>query len=168
MKNLRRIKRMARGGKRKKIPALNLVSLMDVFTILVFFLLVNSANTEELSTPRNLKLPDSVAERKPAQTVVVLVTPEEILVRGNVVASLAEVADEKTDVVESLYQVLQEELARATGLKKDDEGKSTEVTIMGDRAVPFRILKKVMTSCTAAGYNKISLAVLQKAAQSNG
>jgi biopolymer transport protein ExbD len=129
---------------------------------------VNSANTEELSTPRNLKLPDSVAERKPAQTVVVLVTPEEILVRGNVVVSLAEVADEKTDVVESLYRVLQEELARATGLKQDDEGKGTEVTIMGDRAVPFRILKKVMTSCTAAGYNKISLAVLQKAAQSNG
>jgi biopolymer transport protein ExbD len=167
MKNLRRIKRMARGGKRKKIPPLNLVALMDVFTILVFFLLVNSANTEELSNPKTLKLPDSVAERKPAQTVVVMVTAEDILVRGNVVVSLADVSDVESDVIEPLNEVLQDELARAIGLKQDDTGKSREVTIMGDRAVPFRLLKKVMNSCTAAGYNKISLAVLQKASQSS-
>jgi biopolymer transport protein ExbD len=167
MKNMRRIKRMARGGKRKKIPPLNLVSLMDVFTILVFFLLVNSANTEELSNPKTLKLPDSVAERKPAQTVVVMVTTEDILVRGEVVASVEDARDEDVVIIESLSDVLKEELARAIGLKKEDAGKAREVTIMGDRTVPFKILKKVMSSCTAAGYTKISLAVLQKATQSS-
>ncbi|MBN1379184.1 MAG: biopolymer transporter ExbD [Gammaproteobacteria bacterium] len=157
---------MARGGKKKKTPPLNLVSLMDVFTILVFFLLVNSANTEELSSPKILKLPDSVAERKPAQTVVVLVTTEEVLIRGQVVGTIAD-ADDKEVIIESVTNVLKEELARAIGLKPEDEGKSREVTIMGDRTVPFKTLKKVMSSCTAAGYNKISLAVLQKATQSN-
>jgi len=166
MKNLRRIKRMARGGKRKKIPAMNLVSLMDVFTILVFFLLVNSANTEELSNPKTLKLPDSVAERKPAQTVVVMVTPEDVLVHGDIVARLAEIEENKSDVFEPLSNVLKRELARAIGLKPDEEQKARAVTIMADRGIPFKTLKKVMTSCTAAGYNKISLAVLQKASQS--
>lgn len=166
MKNMRRIKRMARGSKRKKIPPMNLVSLMDVFTILVFFLLVNSANTEELSNPKTLKLPDSVAERKPAQTVVVMVTKENILVHGEVVASMADAQDESVTIIEPLSDVLKEEMARAIGLKQDEKGRSREVTIMGDRAVPFKILKKVMTSCTNAGYTKISLAVLQKATQS--
>ncbi len=162
MKNRRRIKRMSRGGLRKRTTVLSLVSLMDVFTILVFFLLVNSANTEELSNPKMLTLPDSVAERKPDQTVVVMVTKKDILVRGKFVASVEEAMDAKVVVFESLKQVLQNELSRARGLKEDVKGTSREVTIMGDRAVPFKVLKKVMSSCSAAGYNKISLAVLQK------
>lgn len=166
MKNLRRIKRMARGAKRKKIPSMNLVSLMDVFTILVFFLLVNSANTEELSNPKILKLPDSVADRKPAQTVVVMLTPEEVMVRGDVIGGLADVSAAQNAIYEPLTNVLKEELARAIGLKPDENEKSRAVTIMADRSIPFKILKKIMTSCTAAGYNKISLAVLQKASQS--
>ena len=95
MKNERRIKRMSRGRKRK-IPPLNLVALMDVFTILVFFLLVNSANTEELDNPKTLVLPDSVSERKPDQTVVVMVSADQILMRGVALISIeAAMADKR-------------------------------------------------------------------------
>ena len=166
MKNVRRLKRMSRGRK-KKIPALNLVSLMDVFTILVFFLLVNSANTEELSNPKILTLPDSVSERKPEQTVVVMVTTEAVLLRGEPVVSIDDVESEQGATVSTLRDVMKSELSRMLGIAKDKTGKSREVTIMGERTIPFHILKKIMASCTAAGYSKISLAVVQKASQAS-
>ena len=55
MKNSRRMKRMSRN--RQTLTRMNLTSLMDVFTILVFFLLVNSASTEVLETPKQITLP---------------------------------------------------------------------------------------------------------------
>lgn len=164
MKNVRRIKRMSR-GKKKKIPPLNLVSLMDVFTILVFFLLVNSANTEELDNPKTLVLPDSVSERKPEQTVVVMVAADEILIRGKPVVSVADAMANEAKTIPVLQQAMQAEIGRVIGLSDDKSGKSREVTIMGDKGIPFKLLKKVMASCTAAGYSKISLAVVQKASQ---
>ena len=64
--NSRRVKRMGRS--RKKTPGMNLTSLMDVFTILVFFLLANSASNEALEAPRSITLPSSVVETKPKET----------------------------------------------------------------------------------------------------
>ena len=61
---------------RKKVTGLNLTSLMDVFTILVFFLLANTSSSEVLTTPKQIKLPDSVVETKPQETVVIMVSPE--------------------------------------------------------------------------------------------
>lgn len=165
MKNNRRIKRMSRGLKRKKIPGMNLVSLMDVFTILVFFLLVNSSNTEVLSDPKILKLPESVAENKPEQTLVIMVTADQVLLKGEAVMSVAEVLKTEGSVVPVLKAALQEESSHVRGLTTESEKRRREITIMADRAIPFKILKKVMASCTSVGYEKISLAVMQKASQ---
>ena len=166
MKNMRRVKRMSRGLAKKKIPAMNLVSLMDVFTILVFFLLVNSSSTEELSNPKSLTLPDSVAEAKPEQTVVVMVTPEQVLLKGEAVISVAEVEAMQENIIPALQDALLAEVAKVQGLTEESRKKQNEITIMGDKQTQFKILKKVMASCTMAGYDKISLAVLQKASQS--
>ena len=80
MKNTRRIKRMTRN--RVKITKMNLTSLMDVFTILVFFLLVNSGSVEVMEAPKTVTLPESRVEAKPRETVVIFVSPEEVLVQG--------------------------------------------------------------------------------------
>ena len=88
MKNSRRMKRMSRN--RQMVTRMNLTSLMDVFTILVFFLRVNSANTEVLETPKQITLPASVVEQKPRETVVIFVSPEEVTVQGEAVARVAE------------------------------------------------------------------------------
>ena len=61
---------------------LNLVSLMDIFTILVFFLLVNSAQVEVLPNAKDLQLPESIAEQKARENVVIMVTADQILVQG--------------------------------------------------------------------------------------
>lgn len=142
---------------------LNLTSLIDVFTILVFFLLVNSANPEVLSTPKQIALPASVADEKPRETVVVFVSPTEITVQGEPVARVADVvAMNGEDVVP-----VRERLARidqsVIGIKTQLAAESNEVTILADKSVPFLVIKRVMSTCTRQGYGRISLAVMQKA-----
>ena len=83
MKNSRRMKRMSRN--RQGPTRMNLTSLMDVFTILVFFLLVNSATTEVLETPKQITLPASVIEEKPRETVVIFISPETVTIQGEAV-----------------------------------------------------------------------------------
>ena len=160
MRNSRRIKRMSRN--RGKITKMNLTSLMDVFTILVFFLLVNSGSVEVLDAPKEVQLPESKVETKPRETVVIFVSPEEVLVQGQpaaIVDKILAAEDGATDQI----------TARLAELKENVVGPSTlavagslEVTILADKSVPFIVIKRIMSTCTAQGYGRISLAVLQK------
>jgi len=166
MKESRRMKRMSRATARaKRVPGLNLVALMDIFTILVFFLLTNSAQTQDLPSPDQVKLPQSISEKKPEETAVVLITETEILVQGKLIASREEVESGKSAFVPGIRDELGR--IRHASLDISSRGKDAklEVTIVGDRGIQFKLLKKVMTSCTLAGYQTINLAVVQKASQ---
>ncbi len=165
MKQNRRLKRMARAKKHGK-ATLNLVSLMDVFTILVFFLLVNSSSSDVMEPPKSIKLPESVVDSKPRETVIVLVTEENVLVQGHIVMTTAEVIASKEPVMLPIRDRLLEQQKKVIGIKTRTVAKSNEVTVLAHRTLPFKLLKKVMASCTSAGYGKISLAVVQKATQS--
>lgn len=166
MKETRRMKRMGRAAARaKRVPGLNLVALMDIFTILVFFLLTNSAQTQDLPSPDQVKLPQSISEKKPEETAVVMVTELEILVQGKLVAAREDVENSKTQFVPAIRDELGRIRLGALGISSRGSDAKLEVTIMGDRAVPFKLLKKIMTSCTLAGYQTINLAVIQKASQ---
>ncbi len=165
MKNTRRMKRMGRNRK-KKLPALNLTSLMDVFTILVFFLLVNSSNSEVLEPPKKITLPDSVVEMKPKETAVIVVSENEVTVQGEIVALVAEIATSKQDAIVGISNKLEDIKKNVIGISTKAVSESREVTILSHKTVPFKVLRKVMSSCTFAGYEKISLAVIQKASQS--
>ena len=164
MKSSRRMKRMARNRK-KKLPGMNLTSLMDVFTILVFFLLVNSSNSEVLEPPKQIELPTSVVETKPKETPVIVVSGEAITVQGEVVALFDEVVNSKQDAILGISNKLEELKKNVIGVSTQAISKSREVTILSHKTVPFKVLRKVMSSCTFAGYEKISLAVIQKASQ---
>lgn len=161
MKNNRRIKRMSRN--RVTIPKMNLTSLMDVFTILVFFLLVNSATTEVLETPKQITLPASVVEDKPRETVVVFISPTEITVQGETVAHTQEVLGSTSPEIAPVGARLGELAESVIGVSTQAVARSQEVTILADRSVPFTVIKRVMSTCTSQGYGQISLAVLQKA-----
>jgi biopolymer transport protein ExbD len=158
------MKRMSRSGGKKQ-ASLNLVSLMDVFTILVFFLLVNSSSSDVLEPPKQITLPDSIVETKPRETVTVMVTKDQVLVQGIPVATLDELLASKVTVVESIREELIRQRERVIGVSTKVVAESKEVTLLADNNVPFKLLKKVMSSCTSAGYGKISLAVLQKASR---
>jgi len=163
MNQNRRIKRMSRGSNKLTSGGLNLVSLMDVFTILVFFLLVNSSSSDVMEPPKNIKLPDSVVEAKPRETVIVMITPSQILVQGEPVISTQEVVDSKTAIIEPVKERLLLQQKKVIGLNTKTVAEAKEVTVLAHRTVPFHLMKKVMASCTSAGYGKISLAVIQKA-----
>ncbi|UCC57099.1 MAG: biopolymer transporter ExbD [Gammaproteobacteria bacterium] len=166
MKMSRRARRMERHHKRTGgRSAINLVSLMDIFTILVFFLLVNSSNGEVLPTLKSVELPESVAEEKPRETVVVMVTGEDILVHGKVVASIEQVLEQPEPISPQLRHALDAVNGRVLRASTPGDMTHREVTIMGDREIPYRLLKKVMATCTEAGFGRISLAVLQKPLQ---
>ena len=134
-----RAKRMERRHIRGKAGmALNLVSLMDIFTILVFFLLVNSSDVEVLPNAKEIQLP------------------------GTPVANVKEVMQRKGNDIPELRQALQSQNDRVLRREAQDDIAGREVTIMGDKDIPYRLLKKVMATCTESDYGRISLAVLQK------
>ena len=161
MKNTRRIQRMSRN--KNAVPKMNLTSLMDVFTILVFFLLVNSATTEVLETPKHITLPASVIEDKPRETIVIFISPSEITVQGEAVVSTEAVLLSETAEIGAIGERLGELSEAVIGLSTETIAQSQEVTILADRTVPFSVIKRVMSTCTSEGYARISLAVLQKA-----
>ncbi len=148
---------------RMGVAKMNLTSLMDVFTILVFFLLVNSATTEVLETPKQITLPASVVEEKPRETVVIFVSPQEVTVQGKSVVQIADVLASDAPTIAPIGERLAEVAGNVIGLKTKVVAESQEVTILADRTVPFSVVKKVMSTCTSQGYEHISLAVLQKA-----
>ena len=164
-----RAKRMEKHHKRNKGSAvLNLVSLMDIFTILVFFLLVNSSDVETLPNAKDVQLPESIAEEKAKETVVILIGEEDILVQGTPVAKVADVMNIQGNDIPALREALKSQNDRVLRRESQDDIASREVTIMGDKEIPYRLLKKVMATCTASDYGQISLAVLQKSSDKLG
>lgn len=162
MKQSVHAKRMARNIKRHRgASKLNLVSLMDIFTILVFFLLVNSSDVEVLQNNKTIKLPESVADKQPENNLIVSVSHDNILVGGRKVANTQVVQKMKSAEIKGLKDEL-EYLAKRKPFRDEEEAeKGRDVTIMGDKGIPYDLLKKVMTTCAKSGYNNISLAVSQ-------
>lgn len=165
MKVSRRIVRMTRN--KNAVPRLSLTSLMDVFTILVFFLLFNSGTAEVLQQPKQIKLPDSVVETKPRETVVIFVGAEEVLVQGVPVARVADIQATESPEIEPISVRLAELSDNVIGLSTQAVAESQEVTVLADKSVPFSVVKKIMATCTGQGYTRVSLAVMQKATQAS-
>ena len=163
MRNTRRIKRMSRN--RVKITKMNLTSLMDVFTILVFFLLVNSGSVEVMEAPKTVTLPESTIESKPRETVVIFVSPEQVLVQGEAVAMVADILEDESGTVDEITVRLAELKQTVFGPSTLVVAESQEVTILADRSVPFDVIRKIMSTCTGEGYENVSLAVIQKASK---
>ena len=161
MRNSRRIKRMGRN--RMKISKMNLTSLMDVFTILVFFLLINSGSVEVLDSPKELSLPESRVETKPRETVVIFISPTEVLVQGQLVALVDEIIEDKTSVLDPIAARLAQLKESVIGANTLAVANSQEVTILADKSVPFTVIKTIMSTCTSEGFENVSLAVTQKA-----
>ena len=159
MRYSRRMKRMERNNRKGTGLGLNLIPMMDVLCVLVFFLLFHSFNGD--MPEQRIVLPDSVVETRPRQTLTIVVSPEAVMIQGEAVISTPELYDDKIGTVHEVRQRLKE-LERNLP-ETVAEGK--EITLLADKTIPFKVLKKIMTTCTASGYGRISLAVVQKAAK---
>lgn len=169
MRSARHAKRANRAARqRRHVVVINIVSLIDIFAILVFYLLVNALAVEVLPSSQALTLPQSVVQEPPRQTTVVMITPEAILVDNKSVmgVDVAKAAGGK------ILAELKQELATKTHFTTEGPlGSNTtigEINVMADKSIPYAVLKKVMATCTEARANKISLAVLEKKTEGAG
>jgi biopolymer transport protein ExbD len=154
-------RRAERRNRNQTMVDMNLVSLIDVFTILIFFLLSNSGGVETLPSPKAVKLPESVAQTSPRDTVVVVVSAQEISVDGRRVALVDEVLAAQSDLIEPLKAEL-DLLASRQVIRKDNEAQSKRLTIMGDKDIPYRLLRKIMVTSARANFSDVSFAVRQR------
>jgi biopolymer transport protein ExbD len=124
---------------------------------------LHSSDVEILPNTKNITIPSSIAELRPRETVVVMVTTEDLLVNGRAVAKLADVNNANAPlIIESLRLALKEQVDSSLRYTAQVDLADREVTIMGDKGTPFTVLKRVMATATAADYGKVSLAVIQR------
>jgi biopolymer transport protein TolR len=154
-------KRAERRNRNTSSVDLNLVSLIDIFTILIFFLLINTGVADILPSSKAIKLPESTAEKVPRETVVVQVSQNDIIVGGRKVASVSDVINAESDVIPGLKAEL-DVLAGRQVIRAENEAQKKAITIMGDRDIPYRLLRKVMVTCARSDFTDVSFAVQKK------
>ena len=154
-------KRAERRSRNKTMVDMNLVSLIDVFTILIFFLLSNSGGVEILPSPKAVQLPESVSEKAPRENLIVVVSGSEILVDGRKIANVADVLAMEGDLIAPLKAELDLQANRQV-IRKENEAQSRQLTIMGDKDIPYRLLRKIMVTSARANFSDVSFAVRQR------
>ena len=158
-----RARRTTQHHLRHRVDAeLNLIPLIDILSVMVAFLLLYSAEVEVIQNSKGVEIPQSTAEVQPKQSVVVMITKDQLFVQGELVASFAELHDTQTPLIEPLRLVLERPMLVAEGDAADPTLASREITVVGDKSLPYEVVRKVMATCTAAAYGKISLAVLER------
>jgi biopolymer transport protein TolR len=140
---------------------MNLVALIDIFTILIFFLM-SSTGIEVLSSAKAVKLPESTAEKMPHETIVITVSATDIIVDGRKVASVSEAIASTGDLIAPLKAELDLLASRQT-IRKENAAQARTVTIMGDKGIPYSLLRKVMFTAARANFSDVAFAVTQKA-----
>jgi len=145
----------------KKTAGLHLVSLMDIFTILVFFLLMNSGDSQEIESAKFITLPDSSANSSFSNELLITVGTEFISIDDVEVVSLEKVQEADGKTVAEIVDVLKQRIAENPELTEFEKTNGRSVTILGDQNVPYEILRSVMASCSQENYRDIALAVNQ-------
>jgi biopolymer transport protein TolR len=162
---------MARHHKRNKAEGeINLVSMIDMLTVLVFFLLVySSQEVEILPSAKDVQLPQSMAEQNARDAVVVIISETDILMEGQSLGRIADILASKELIIPALKVALENQVERvltdSSAETEEQRIANREVTIMADKEIPYQLLKRVMATSTAADYGQLSLAVLQKASE---
>jgi biopolymer transport protein TolR len=158
-----RIKRhRKRGNKVEGGNHMTLVPFIDMLTILVVFLLVHTSDVDVLPNSKNISIPESISDKKPRPTVVVMITKDDLLVDGRSVATLAQIEAAPGAVIQPLKEALQSQADRVLAGAAQVDIADREVTILGDRNTPYKVLRKVMATATDAEYGKVSLAVIER------
>ncbi|MFQ5455761.1 MAG: ExbD/TolR family protein [Nitrospirota bacterium] len=145
-------------------PTLNLVSMMDIFTILLLFLITFAGEDTILPTTEKLKLPLSTSDISPKTTTTIIVTNDDIIVEGKKVESVADIIDSPELLLKNLKKelIFYAERAKFIAKKNSTVEFQGNITILGDKRIPFKLLKKIMFTSSEADFSNISLAVLKK------
>jgi biopolymer transport protein ExbD len=135
-----------------------LTSLIDVMTILLVFLIKSfSADATILTPSKDLELPLSSSKVTPKAAASIEIAKNAVLADGNAVAGFDALATNDSLVIPTLLDYLQGVQARASS-----ENSSRELMIQSDKAVEFSIIKRVMYTCSRAGFTDFSILVIER------
>jgi biopolymer transport protein ExbD len=166
---------MIRGFRRRKRNVarmehdekLRMTSMMDILVVLLLFLLKSFVvEGETVTPPPGIQLPQSTAEAHPEESIHVAILDSGILFSGELVATMDDVKNQDSYVIEALAVRLEEARAQSEKLarmKGKEESPLRLATVQGDKDMEFDVLQKVMYTLSRSGYEDISLAVIKKA-----
>jgi biopolymer transport protein ExbD len=162
---------MARSRRNRKNEAkLNITSLLDVFTIMLLFLLVNFAPKEDdVKLHPGVKLPVSNAEIAAYNGIDVVLTGRTLLIENKPVAKLvkgrfpASVMD--GDTIKPYYKALKKikrknDLAKK-GRKRKGISKKDIILFQANKNTHFKVIDKIMMTTAQAGFMNFKFAVLK-------
>ena len=145
--------------------SVNLISMMDILTVLLLFLLKSYvADGEVMVPPEGVRLPASTAQQSPQTSLIVAIDGTNISVGNEAIISIADAVNTDGLLIAPLAAKLEQErqtleaYAASRGLQAPAV---RAATIQGDRDIEFRLLQKIMFTLSSAGYESIALAVLQ-------
>jgi biopolymer transport protein ExbD len=140
--------------------ALNLTPMIDMFVVLTIFLLMTfSTSGEILFIQKDIELPKATQTEEIEQAPVITIGGGQVVIEGQSVGRMDDIAEDENFEIPDLSE-------KMTNLKKNYEQLhpnqvfSGKIIIQGDKEIPFRVLKKVMFTCTSVGYTNINFAVL--------
>lgn len=143
---------------------LNMTPLVDMFVIMVLFLIANfSATGEVLMMTKDVILPEAKNVKEVELVPVVMVSADAVLVDSNVIARVADITREEYLNIPALEEKLRDMKKKYEDLHAaaNDAGSfKGDINIQGDKNVPFKVMKRIMYSCATAGYGNINFAVM--------
>ena len=157
-------KKFAR-GKKQGYASLMLTSLVDMFTIIVIFLLMNfSANGEVLYMSKDIKLPDAYHGAQLERAPVISVSNDSVTFDGKLLISTADLAKGDVLNVPELEDALRDEKRRYEQIHANDPDHPFKglVNVQADRRIAFKVIKRVMFACNQSGFGNINFAALSR------
>ena len=156
--------------KRNVVAVLQLTAMVDMFTVLVVFLLQNYASTNQILPiveQIDLPLASSVRELKPS--LVVALSTKDLSFNEKKILSFQEVKQLSDLSIAPLMEVVQKTIENIKKDKDLDEDRKQEdevapyyrVTLQVDKEVDFLSVKKVLYTLTEAGVQKVNFAVVK-------
>jgi biopolymer transport protein TolR len=142
-----------------------MTSLVDVLTVLVFFLLKNFSTEGDIITPApGLTLPTSTSKLAPEKTVVIAISQDHILAEGQPIAAVNDEKLREGFQIPAFSDWLDKRRKSTEAISQFDTtvGFTGKLSIQGDQKIPFAILQKVLITCGEKGYSDFSLTVDQK------
>jgi len=154
----RALRKLRRARKQSVVTSINLVSMIDIFTIMIIYLLVNTAAVQIVGAEQ-VDLPKSIAIEPPRENVAIILTKDDVLVDGEPVMKVADIKEDGPAVIPLLKQALLAVSPLSHAQKADESEEGGEVNILADKSIQYSLLKKIMTTCADSQFAKISLGV---------
>ena len=151
-------------GKKIGFADLNVTPMVDMFVILVLFLIANFSSTGEiLSMSKDIQLPEAANSNELQLAPVVMVSQEEVVISGNLIGRIDDLTREDYLNIPPLEERLREMKKQYEDLHMaaaNPDAFKGDINIQADQQVEFRIIKRIMFSCASAGYVNIAFATL--------